>query len=79
MNSFWTQILIQTILNDKNKNSGQKKKYSNYRLAKAYREFLIHCKRHVKDTMLISAGIFSAAFGFKGFLLTNHFIDGGAT
>jgi len=24
-------------------------------------------------------GIFSAAFGFKGFLLTNHFIDGGAT
>ncbi len=25
------------------------------------------------------AGIFSAAFGFKGFLLTNHFIDGGAT
>ena len=25
------------------------------------------------------AGIFSASFGFKGFLLTNHFIDGGAT
>jgi uncharacterized membrane-anchored protein YitT (DUF2179 family) len=24
-------------------------------------------------------GIFSASFGFKGFLLTNHFIDGGAT
>jgi uncharacterized membrane-anchored protein YitT (DUF2179 family) len=29
--------------------------------------------------MLITAGIFSASFGFKGFLLTNHFIDGGAT
>ncbi|MDP3567664.1 YitT family protein [Sediminibacterium sp.] len=29
--------------------------------------------------MLITIGIFSAAFGFKGFLLTNHFIDGGAT
>lgn len=29
--------------------------------------------------MLITLGIFSAAFGFKGFLLTNHFIDGGAT
>ncbi|MXV15164.1 YitT family protein [Hufsiella ginkgonis] len=35
--------------------------------------------RHVKDFALITLGIFSAAFGFKGFLLTNHFIDGGAT
>ena len=35
--------------------------------------------RYVKDFILITAGIFSAAFGFKGFLLTNHFIDGGAT
>lgn len=36
-------------------------------------------KRFVNDTILIVIGIFSAAFGFKGFLLTNHFIDGGAT
>jgi len=36
-------------------------------------------KRHLKDFILIVLGIFSAAFGFKGFLLTNHFIDGGAT
>ncbi len=36
-------------------------------------------KRNIKDFILITAGIFSAAFGFKGFLLTNHFIDGGAT
>lgn len=36
-------------------------------------------KRHIKDFILITAGIFSAAFGFKGFLLTNNFIDGGAT
>src|SRR5436305_7801333 len=35
--------------------------------------------RHLKDFILITLGIFSAAFGFKGFLLTNHFIDGGAT
>lgn len=33
----------------------------------------------IKDFVLITLGIFSAAFGFKGFLLTNHFIDGGAT
>ncbi len=35
--------------------------------------------RFIKDFFLIAAGIFSAAFGFKGFLLTNQFIDGGAT
>ena len=35
--------------------------------------------RHIKDFLLITTGIFSAALGFKGFLLTNHFIDGGAT
>jgi uncharacterized membrane-anchored protein YitT (DUF2179 family) len=36
-------------------------------------------KRNIKDFALIVTGIFSAAFGFKGFLLSNHFIDGGAT
>ena len=35
--------------------------------------------RHIKDFIFITLGVFSAAFGFKGFLLTNHFIDGGAT
>jgi uncharacterized membrane-anchored protein YitT (DUF2179 family) len=35
--------------------------------------------RFIKDFILITTGVFSAAFGFKGFLLTNHFIDGGAT
>lgn len=34
---------------------------------------------NLKDSILVLLGIFSAAFGFKGFLLTNHFIDGGAT
>lgn len=42
-------------------------------------EFYIHTKSNIKDLLLIIIGIFSAAFGFKGFLLTNHFIDGGAT
>lgn len=33
----------------------------------------------IKDFFLITLGIFSASFGLKGFLLTNEFIDGGAT
>jgi len=42
-------------------------------------EFKRNVNRHIIDLFLITLGIFSAAFGFKGFLLTNHFIDGGAT
>jgi len=53
--------------------------YSAYRNAKEYREFKITVTRLLKDFFLIITGIFSASFGFKGFLLTNHFIDGGAT
>lgn len=72
MNSFWKQLILRTTLKSD-------EQYSNYELAKGYREFIILAKRHVKDFILISMGILSATFGFKGFLLTNHFIDGGAT
>ena len=78
MNSFWQKIIIKTIFHKPLK-SGDDSDYSKYALAKGYREFAILAKRHVKDFFLITLGIFSATFGFKGFLLTNHFIDGGAT
>jgi uncharacterized membrane-anchored protein YitT (DUF2179 family) len=79
MNPFWTQVIIQTALRQKSKKTMGKIEMSDYRLAKGYRAFLITLKRHIKDFILITIGIFSASFGFKGFLLTNHFIDGGAT
>jgi uncharacterized membrane-anchored protein YitT (DUF2179 family) len=34
--------------------------------------------RHVKDVLLISVGVIMAGIGLKGFLLANHFLDGGA-
>lgn len=52
---------------------------STYLYAKAYRDFLLLIKRNIKDTILITIGIFSASFGLKGFLFPNQFIDGGAT
>jgi uncharacterized membrane-anchored protein YitT (DUF2179 family) len=52
---------------------------SAYTYAKGYRELKILTKRNFKDFLLVTAGIFSAAFGFKGFLLSNEFVDGGAT
>src|SRR5882672_426553 len=33
----------------------------------------------LKDAAFIAAGILSAGFGLKGFLLSSHFIDGGVT
>jgi uncharacterized membrane-anchored protein YitT (DUF2179 family) len=78
----WKKILVSFF-----KSEHSNKKYSNkpdlsisnYLLAKTYRKFKISSIRLLKDVFLITAGVFSAAFGFKGFLLSNHFIDGGAT
>ncbi len=79
MNPLLTQLIIRTTLRHKSKFSMFKKKYSDFELTKGYKEFKVSLKRLFKDLILIVSGIFSASFGFKGFLLTNHFIDGGAT
>ena len=68
MNTLWKKILLRTtIISAKDSPD------------KAISKAQIALKNHLKDLFLITLGIFSAAFGFKGFLLTNHFIDGGAT
>ena len=52
---------------------------SRYKIARAKKNILVSLKNEFKNFFLITIGIFSAGFGFKGFLLTNKFIDGGAT
>jgi uncharacterized membrane-anchored protein YitT (DUF2179 family) len=52
---------------------------SKYEQAKAFRIFRLSILNSVKDFALITAGVFSAAFGLESFLLPNEFIDGGAT
>lgn len=64
---------------EQGKNSEDTKISTPYVAAKKHRERVITTKGHLRDFMLICAGICSASFGFKGFLLTNKFIDGGAT
>ncbi|QIE58083.1 YitT family protein [Rasiella rasia] len=78
MNSSIKNILIKAtqLLNGK-KTSNEET--SSYQRAKQSRELIIAWKRNFKNLLLITVGIFSASFGFKGFLLTNDFIDGGAT
>jgi uncharacterized membrane-anchored protein YitT (DUF2179 family) len=51
----------------------------NYREAKKYKQRWVTIKAESKNAVLIFLGILSAAFGFKGFLLPSHFIDGGVT
>jgi uncharacterized membrane-anchored protein YitT (DUF2179 family) len=76
MNSFFKNIILKLIIRD---DSIDKNKVSDYIFAKAYKKFKITVKHNVKDVFLVLLGILSATFGFKAFLLTNHFIDGGAT
>lgn len=47
--------------------------------ARRYIEVKIEIKKTVTDIFLILMGILSAGFGLKGFLLSNKFLDGGAT
>lgn len=79
MNSFWTKIITRTILHPKNENERGEAEYSDYELAKGFRELKINLLRLVRDVFFMAAGILSAAFGLESFLLPNDFIDGGAT
>lgn len=79
MTSLWNKIIINTTLRYKKKHKTPGATYSAEDLEQGFREFKINTRRGIKDLILVTAGIFSASFGFKGFLLSNHFIDGGAT
>src|SRR6188768_3779829 len=78
MNPFFQKIIIYSVLRNK-KQLSEKPDYSPYEFAKAYREFKISVTSFLRDIIFISLGILSAAFGLKGFLIPNNFIDGGAT
>jgi len=76
MHNLWKKIIIPNI---RQKGDAADKPYSDYALGKGLLELKLTLIGLLKDFTMITVGIFSAAFGFKGFLLTNEFIDGGAT
>ncbi len=79
MNTFWTNVIIRTVLDPKRKWNHKTTSYSKYDIAKGGYELKIIIKNTLTDIFLNLAGIISAGFGLKGFLLANGFIDGGAT
>lgn len=76
MRAFINKIIIKSMLNHKHKGHDG---HSRFQAAKRFRELKIVSRRLAKDTVLITLGIFSAAFGLESFLLPSKFIDGGAT
>jgi uncharacterized membrane-anchored protein YitT (DUF2179 family) len=78
MRAFFQKI-IRSFIHSKEEVVLEGKPGSAFQLARHYSTFKFRFRLFVKDFLLIAAGVFSATFGFKGFLLTNHFIDGGAT
>lgn len=79
MNAFLTKILTKIIALNRKENNNADKNFTKYQLVKSYIKLRSKFKNNIKDFVLIVIGIFSASFGFKGFLLANQFIDGGAT
>lgn len=69
----WRQIILWTLRFQGEVNINR------YKIIKTKSNILVSLKNEIKNFLLIIIGIFSAGFGFKGFLLTNKFIDGGAT
>lgn len=53
--------------------------FDNISDARRFLEMKVEIKKTFWDIFLITAGILSAGFGLKGFLLPNQFLDGGAT
>lgn len=76
MNKFLSKIIERSVLKHKYES---KEFYSSFEKAKGFRIFKIDLSRIIKDIVLISLGIASAAIGLKSFLLPAQFIDGGAT
>jgi uncharacterized membrane-anchored protein YitT (DUF2179 family) len=81
MHRLLDHLIKQTILKPKRrwKEKQQGKDYTSYDVAKGFIELKDIIKSTLADVVLITLGIFSAGFGLKGFLLSNGFIDGGAT
>lgn len=52
---------------------------SSFEYARQLILFQLEFKKALVDVFMVSTGVISAGFGLKGFLLPNHFLDGGAT
>ena len=78
MNPFLSKILID-IARKKIKAKKGSKTITDKDVIPVVRNLQVEFSHAIQDYIFIIIGVFSAGFGLKGFLLPNHFIDGGAT
>lgn len=69
---------LAKLLADKAKKEKKSEVLSNYILAREFAKFRLRVRRIVAAVALLAFGVSAAAFGLLGFLLPNHFVDGGA-
>ncbi len=79
MNSYLSKLVRRRILEQRPGVKKNKGDLSQFELAKGFYELKVIFFRTLRDLVLITMGIFSAAFGLRSFLLPSNFIDGGAT
>ncbi|HSF45105.1 MAG TPA: YitT family protein [Chitinophagaceae bacterium] len=71
--------LIDNIINGLRRENGTVRGAGSYRAAKEFYSFRVSLFHNISDGFMLMAGVLSAGFGLKGFLLPNQFVDGGAT
>ena len=69
---------LAKLLADRAKKEKKSEVLSNYILAREFAKFRLRVRRIVAAVALLAFGVSAAAFGLLGFLLPNHFVDGGA-
>ncbi len=78
MNPFISKLLV-TIARKRLEDKSAQKPVSKKEVVLLVRRLQVELSHTLSEYFFIIIGVFSAGFGLKGFLLPNHFIDGGAT
>ncbi|MEM6515233.1 MAG: YitT family protein [Bacteroidota bacterium] len=78
MNPLLSKILVG-IATRRLQKKAPKKKVTETRVKPVVENIKVELSHGLKEFVFVILGVLSAGFGLKGFLLPNHFIDGGAT
>ena len=78
MNTLLQYLLVKSA-EKRIKNKQRVQEVTKRQLVKEIRSAEVEIAHAFKEILFMAIGVFAAGFGLKGFLLPNHFIDGGAT
>lgn len=78
MNPLFSKLLVQ-LARKRLQAKQNATPFSEKQITPVVKNIQVELSHAIKESIFIIIGVFSAGFGLKGFLLPNHFIDGGAT